>query len=105
MILSALMAASLTLTPVQQEVPRPLQKQAELTTVVLISCRPVIDPVYWDRWLPIALNLGVTEEYIAAAREVVARDPYPVTETLCLNALASALDKLEELSAPAKAGQ
>jgi len=105
MIVSTLMAASLALAPLQQEVPRPIQKQAEYITIVLIACRPVLDPVYWDRWLPIALNLGVAEEYISAAREVVARDPLPVTETLCLNSLASALDKLEELPAPAKAGQ
>lgn len=101
MILSALMAASLTLTPVQQEVPRPVQKQAEYITVMMVICRPVIDPALWDKWLPLALNdLGVTEEYIDATREVVAaRDPYPVTETECLATLILEGEKLQKLLA------
>jgi hypothetical protein len=99
MIFLTLMAASLALTPVQQEVSRPVQKQAEQITVMLVICRPVIDPALWDKWLPFALNdLGVTEEYIAATREVVAdRDPYPVTETECLDALILAGEKLENM--------
>jgi hypothetical protein len=99
MILSTLMAASLALTPMQQEVSRPVQKQAEHITVVLVICRPVIDPGLWDKWLPFALNdLGITEEYIVATREVVAaRDPYPVTETECLDALILASEKLEKM--------
>jgi hypothetical protein len=99
MIVSTLMAASLALTPAQQEVSRPVQKQAEQITVMLVICRPVISPLLWDRWLPYALNdLGVTEEYISTAREVVAeRDPYPVTETECLDALIEAAEKLEKM--------
>ncbi len=103
MIVSTLMAASLALAPLQQEVPRPIQNQAEYITTVLITCRPVLDPVYWDAWLPLALNRGVAEGYISAAREVAASNPLPVTKTLCLSALLSALDKLdklEELPAP-----
>jgi hypothetical protein len=99
MILSTLMAASLALAPLQQEVPRPVQKQAQQITVMLVICRPVISPALWDEWLPFALNdLGVTQEYIATSREVVAeRDPYPVTETECLDALIDATEKLEKL--------
>jgi hypothetical protein len=99
MILSILMAASLALTPAQQEVFRPVQKQAEHITVMLVICRPVISPALWDEWLPFALNdLGVTQEYISTAREVVAeRDPYSVTETECLDALIEAAEKLEKM--------
>jgi hypothetical protein len=99
MILSTLMAASLALAPLQQEVPRPVQKQAELITVMLVICRPMINPLLWDRWLPFALNdLGITEEYIAATREVVAaRDPYPVTETECLDSLVLETEKLQKM--------
>jgi hypothetical protein len=99
MILSTFMAASLALTPVQQEIPRPIQKQAELITVMLIICRPVISPVLWDEWLPFAINdLGITQEYIATTRRVVASsDPYPVTETECLDSLVLATEKLEKI--------
>jgi len=97
MIVSTLMAASLALAPVQQEVPAPIQKQAQIITVMLISCRPVIDPDYWDEWLPISRDLGITQEFISNARTVVARDPYPVTETLCLTSLASATEKLKNM--------
>jgi len=99
MIVSTLMAASLALTPVQQEVPRPVQKQAEYITTMLVICRPVTSPALWDEWLPFAVNdLGVTQEYIATSREVVAeRDPYPVTETECLDALIDATEKLEKM--------
>jgi hypothetical protein len=92
----------LALTPVQQEVSRPVQKQAQQITTVLIICRPVISPALWDEWLPFALDdLGVTQEYISAAREVVAEsDPYPVTETECLNTLIEATEKLEKLLEP-----
>jgi len=103
MILSALMAASLALTPVQQEVPRPVQKQAEYITTMLVICRPVIDPVLWDEWLPFALDMGVTREYIDASREVVAaRDPYPVTERECLDTLLLETEKLQKLLAAAE---
>ncbi len=97
MIVSALMAASLALTPVQQDVPRPVQKQAQLITAIFIACRPVINPELWDQWLLASRDFGITQEFISEARVLVAENPYPVTETECLASLVSTTEKLQNL--------
>ena len=100
MIISALMAAAITVgtaTPVYNTA----EKQAELMTFTLLVCRPVLDPMIWDAWLPIASKLGVDHEEIAAMREFQARNPVPasieVTEANCASMLRGQKDKLLSL--------
>ena len=104
MILSTLMAAALTVGTIQTDKnsatpPTPVEKQAEVVTYTLLICRPVLDPMLWDAWLPRASDLGVNYEEIAMMREHLTRNPLSgeVTEAVCLDAVVQQVEKLESL--------
>ena len=104
MILSTLMAAALTVGTLQTgknsaTPPTPVEEQAGVVTYTLLICRPVLNPMLWDAWLPRAFDLGVDYEEIAVMREHLASNPMPgeVTEAVCLDAVVQQLEKLKNL--------
>lgn len=101
MIITALMAASLLLSPPQPTrtpARAAIENQAQVITLTLVICRPVLAPNIWDEWLPFSATLGVTPEDVTLMRQIIAeRVPFPVTTEVCLLTLANAGEKLQGL--------
>ena len=104
MILSTLMAAALTVGTLQTgknhaTPPTPVETQAGVVTYTLLICRPVLNPMLWDAWLPRAFELGVDYREIQVMREHLASNPLPgeATEAVCLDAVVRQVQKLENL--------
>lgn len=104
MILSALMAAAITVgTPQADNNVSPFssatEKEAMLMTYVLLVCRPHLDSTLWNAWLPLASRLGVDDREVAALRENIAWSPpaRELNETICVRLASVQFEKIKGL--------
>lgn len=98
MFVSALMAASILLTPPERN-PEIL-REVDNTTITMLVCRPVLPDSLWDAWLRLAFSQGLTLKDIEGMRELVdGEPPIEFTQEQCLDMVGEGVAKLKVLFA------
>lgn len=98
MFVSALMAASILLTPPERN-PEIL-RQIERGTMTMLVCKAVLPDSLWDTWIRLAFIEGLTVRQVDGMREVIASNPpLEVNEEVCLEMMSHSVKTIRVLMA------
>jgi hypothetical protein len=88
-MLTALFAASLFVTDPTVKTAAELQTQAENLTMTYLFCERHLPASAWENFRPLAAQLGVTDNFVREARQLIARTPPPrgINTEVCVTAV------------------